>query len=112
MNEQTQVLRSEIATVKDELKAEIATVKDELKAEIATVKNEVTYVHGKMEGIEKYISWLMVIIVVAVAVPQAIIAWRSRKDKDQQKKIETLMQQLEEFRRDLEMLKQQRIVKP
>ena len=118
MNEQTQTLRTEIATVKDELKteitkvrdelkAEIATVKDELKTDIGTVRNEVAYVRGKVEGVEKYISWLMVIIVVALGIPQIIIAWRSRKEREQQKKIEILTQQNEEFKRDIEMLKQQ-----
>lgn len=96
MNEQTQILRTEIATVKDEL-----------KTDIGTVRNEVAYVRGKVEVAEKYIPRLMVIIVVALGIPQIIIAWRSRKEREQQKKIEILTQQNEEFKRDIEMLKQQ-----
>ena len=47
----------------------------------------------------------MVLIVVAVGLPQIIIAWRSRKDQALEKQIEALAQ-------EIETLKQQRIVQP
>ena len=47
----------------------------------------------------------MALIVVAVGVPQVIVAWRSRKDRALAKQIETLTQ-------EIETIKQQRIVNP
>ena len=125
-----QELKGEIATVKQELKTDIATVKQELKTDIATVKQElktditathtqiealgtrlqnveqsVSWIRGKLDSLDKHINWLMALIVVAVGIPQVIIAWRSRKDRAQEKQIEELI-------REVETLKQQRIVGP
>jgi len=47
----------------------------------------------------------MVLIVVAVGIPQLVIAWHSRKDRTLEKQIEVLTQ-------EIETLKQQRIVNP
>jgi peptidoglycan hydrolase CwlO-like protein len=97
-------LKAEIASVKAEIasvKAEIASVKDE----IASVKQDVASLSGRVAGIEKQITWLMALIVVAVGIPQIIVVWRSRKDREQERKIE-------ELAREIEMLKQQRIVSP
>ena len=57
-----------------------------------------------MDNLDKQISWLMVLIVVAVGIPQ-VVAWRSRKDRETERKIEQLTQ-------EIEVLKQQRIVNP
>ena len=83
------------------LKAEIASV----KAEIASVKQDVASLSGRVAGIEKQITWLMALIVVAIGIPQIFVVWRSRKDREQERKIE-------ELAREIEMLKQQRIVSP
>ena len=69
------------------------------------IKTDVAWLRGKMDNLDKQISWLMVLIVVAVGLPQAIIAWRGRKDRALEKQIETLTQ-------EIETLKQQRIVNP
>ena len=69
------------------------------------IKTDVSWIRGKIDTLDKQISWLMVLIVVAVGVPQIVIAWRSRKDRDQQK-------QIEELKQEIEILKQQRIVSP
>lgn len=77
---------------------------DPIKTEIATIKQDIASLNGRIEGlseriegIEKIftwlmvlITWLMVLIVVAVGVPQIIVAWRSRKDREQDRKIEEL----------------------
>ena len=93
---------------KEEIKKEIEPIKAEIasvKAEIASVKQDVASLSGRVAGIEKQITWLMALIVVALGIPQILIVWRSRKDREQERKIE-------ELTREIEMLKQQRIVNP
>ena len=75
--------------VKEEIEDEIKPIKDDIE----TLKVDVASLSGRMTGIEKTMTWLMVIIVVAVGLPQVIIAWRSRNDREQNRKIETLKQQ-------------------
>jgi septal ring factor EnvC (AmiA/AmiB activator) len=95
------IVKEEIEKEIEPLKAEIASVKDE----IASVKQDVASLSGRVAGIEKQITWLMALIVVAVGLPQILVVWRSRKDREQERKIE-------ELAREIEMLKQQRIVSP
>ncbi len=83
-------------------------VKEEIKPikeDIAVLKIEVASLSGRVSGIEKMMTWLMVLIVVAVGLPQIIIAWGSRKDRSLEKQIEVLSQ-------EIEALKQQKIVQP
>lgn len=114
-----QELTAEITGVKQELRADITTVKQELKTDITAthtkiealgarlqnVEQSVSWTRGKLDSLDKHINWLMALIVVAVGIPQVIIAWRSRKDRAQEKQIEELI-------REVETLKQQRIVSP
>lgn len=90
-----------------------------IKADIVTLKTDVAWIRGKFEGIDKQfegvnqrithetnVSYgLIALIVAAIAIPQIIVAWRSRKDRSLEKQIETLTQ-------EIETLKQQRIVNP
>jgi len=90
-----------------------------IKADIVTLKTDVAWIRGKFEGIDKQfegvnqrithetnVSYgLIALIVTAIAIPQIIVAWRSRKDRSLEKQIETLTQ-------EIETLKQQRIVNP
>ena len=112
-------VKAEITAAKQELKTDIAAVKQELKAEITAthakieafdtrlqnVEQGVSWLRGKIDSLDKHINWLMALIVVAVAIPQIIIAWRSREDRAQERQIEELI-------REVETLKQQRIVSP
>ena len=123
-----QELKAEITAVKQELKADINVVKQELKTEITAVKEDletditathtriealearfqkveqgVSWVRGKLDNLDKQTNWLIALIVIAVGIPQVIVAWRSRKDRAQEKRIEELAQ-------EIETLKQQRIV--
>ena len=94
--------------VKEEVKAELTTVHTKIEAldtRLQIVEQSVSWVRGKLDSLDKRIHWLMALIVVAVGIPQVIIAWRSRKDRAQEKQIEELI-------RDIEILKQQRIVSP
>ena len=86
------------------IKEEIAP----LKADIETLKIDVARLEGRLSGIEKQIALLtnviyglIALIVVAIGIP----AWRGRRDRDQERKIE-------ELTREIEALKQQRIVNP
>ena len=97
--------------VKEEIKEEIKPIKTEIaaiKADIGTLKEDVARLDGRMTGVEKQVSHatnvtygLTALIVVAIGIP----AWRGKKDRDQERKIE-------ELRQEIEALKQQRIVSP
>lgn len=95
-------IKAEIASVKEELSEEITSVKEDLSKEIASTKNEVTGMRGRLDGLEKIMTWLMVLIGVVVGIPQIIMAWRSKKDRVQE-------EQIQELRREIETLKQQRV---
>ena len=104
-------IKVEISSMKSEIadmKSEIADIKVEIssmKSEIAAVKLNMASLNGRVGGIEKQITWLMALIIVAVGIPQVIIAWRSRRDREQDKRIEALAQ-------EIESLKRQQIVSP
>ena len=109
-----QELKAEIAGVRQELKAEIAGVRQEiagveqeLKAEIAGSEQRITkYIDAKIESVDKRLllyNWVLIVlmplIVAAVSIPSAIIAWRRGHSLERQ--VETLTQ-------EIETLKQQR----
>ena len=97
--------------VKEEIEAEIAPMKSEItsmKSDIVTLKENVARLDGRLTGIEKQVGHatnvtygLIALIVVAIGMP----AWRGKRDRDQERKIEDL-------RQEIEMLKQQKIVNP
>ena len=98
-------IKAEIVSVKDDLSAKIASVKDDLSDDIASAKNEVSWVRGKFEGLDKQMTWIMVLIGAVIGIPQIIMIWRSKKDRAQEREIQ-------ELREEIEVLKQQRIVSP
>ncbi len=90
--------------VKEEIKTELAPI----KSDIGTLKENVARLDGRMTGVEKQVSHatnvtygLIALIVVAIGIP----AWRGKRDRDQERKIE-------ELRQEIEILKQQKIVSP
>ena len=90
--------------VKEEIKEEIKP----LKADIDGLKTDVARLDGRLTGVEKQVTHatnvtygLIALIVVAIGIP----AWRGKRDRDQERKIEALTQ-------EIETLKQQRIVGP
>ena len=104
-------VKTEITAVRQELKAEIAAVRQELKAEIAGSEKRIKdYIDAKIEGVHKRLStynWvisiLMPLIVAAVGIPTAIIVWRNGTDRSLERRVETLA-------KEIETLKEQRIV--
>ncbi len=97
--------------VKEEIKEEIKPIKTEItsiKADISTLKENVARLDGCLTGVEKQVAHatnltygLSALIVVAIGIP----AWRGKRDRDQERKIEYL-------RQEIETLKQQKIVSP
>ena len=116
-------VKAEIAGVKQEVKAEITgvrqeitgvrqeikAVEQELKAEIASSEQRITkYIDAKIAGVDKRLetyNWVLIVlmplIVAAVSIPTALIAWRSGRDRSLERQVETLTQ-------EIETLKQQR----
>ena len=83
-------------------------IKAEIRADIEkSEKNMKEFVTIKIDSVEKRLStynWvlyvLMPLIVVAIGVPTAIMAWRAGKDRSLERQVETLT-------REIEALKQQ-----
>ena len=102
------IVKEEVKAAKEEIKTEITHITskiDGLDTRLRTVETDVAWTRGKLDSLDKHINWLMALIVVAVGLPQVIIAWRSRKDRTLEKQIETLTQ-------EIETIKQQRTVSP
>ena len=94
--------------VKEEIKAEI----EPLEARLRKVEENVARLEGRMDSIEKqithttYVTYtLIALIVLAVGIPQMIIASRWRKDVELEKQVQTLVT-------EVATLKQQRIHTP
>ena len=105
IHEENAPIKAEIVSVKDELSAKIVSVKDELSKGITSTREEVSWVRGKFEGLDKQMTWIMVLIGAVIGIPQIIMIWRSKKDRAQEREIQVL-------REEIEVLKQQRIVNP
>ena len=84
--------------INEEIEEEIKPI----KADIVSLKTDVAWIRGKLESVDKqfesvdeqfkrvgeqimhvtYITYgLIALIVVAIAIPQILIAWRSGKDR-------------------------------
>ncbi len=104
------------------IKVDIASIKTEItsiKTEITSLKIDVAWLRGRSEGIDKRFDTvdkqishatnvtygLIALIVLAVGIPQILMAWRSRIDRTQDRRFEELSEEIEK-------LKLQRIVKP
>ena len=91
--------------VKEEVKSEITASEKRMKEYIS---QEIKTVNAKIEGNDEQLSqlfWLVIALMALIGLPQAIIAWRSRKDRSLEQQIETLTQ-------EIETLKQQQIAQP
>ena len=97
------------------LKADIVQLKVDvarLDGRITGIEGRITGIEGRITGIEKQISHatnvtygLIALIVVAIGIP----AWRGKRDREQERKIE---QQIDQLTREIETLKQQRAANP
>ena len=90
-------------------------VNEELKpieADIVLLKTDTAWIRGKLEGVDEQFKGvnnqithsrritygLIALIVVAVGIPQIVMAWRSKKDSTQEKQIEELKEEIEKLR--------------
>ena len=81
-------------------------IKSEIKSDIAeSEKRMKAYVDVRFESVEKRLTLLsnivialVVLIIVAVGLPQALMAWRNRETQ----------QQIDSLKQEIEMLKQQK----
>ena len=74
--------------VKEEVKSEITASEKRMKEYIS---QEIKTVNAKIEGNDKRLSqifWLVIALMGLIALPQAFIAWRSRKDRALERQIE------------------------
>ena len=100
-------IKVEIASMKTEIvsmKTEIASIDDKIASvnkEVGSLKEDVASLSGRVGGIEKQITWLMGVIIVVVGVPQVIVVWLSRKDREQEKRIEELAQEIETLKQQI-----------
>ena len=111
--------------VKDEVKAEVKESETRMKTyvdnqirlllheelrpiqtDITSIKEDVATLKGRIDGIDKLITWLIAIIVLVFGAPQVIALWRSSKTDKEQEKIN------QELREKIEMLEKQRIQTP
>lgn len=90
-----------------------------IKEEIDPIKTDVAKMQSKLEGIEKRITdtknltyALIALVIAAIGIPQIIIAWRSKKTSEQDKKLEVLTSNIETLTAEIETLKSQHIPTP
>ena len=101
LNEIRLIVKEEIKEELKPIKAEITSIKTDtgtLKTNVARLDGRLTGVEGRMTGIEKQISHatnvtygLIALIVVAIGIP----AWRGKRDRDQERKIDELTREIE-----------------
>ena len=107
------IVKEEVSESEERLGAEIAESEKRLRAEIEKSESNMKgYVDLKFEGVDQqlnlvvgFVSALIILIVVTVGIPQIIIAWRGKNEREQDQKIE-------ELSREIEALKQRHIVSP
>ncbi len=102
-------IRSIIKESEQELKAEIAAseqrTKEYVSQEIRTVNVKIAETDKRLSQIFWWVIALMGLIALAIAAPQALIAWQNRKDRSLERQVETLTQ-------EIETLKQQHVFRP
>ena len=120
------IIKEEIKEELKPIKAEVTSIKEDtgsLKIAVARLEGRIigiegrmtgmeerfTGVEGRFTGIEKQISHatnvtygLIALIVVAIGIP----AWRSKRDRDQERKIDELTREIEGLKQSLITLQQ------
>lgn len=92
--------------MRQEFKTEMTAVKQELKAEIVSAEKRMKdYTSQEVRAFEKQLNqlfwWVIALIgliALAIAAPQAFLAWQSRKDRTLENQIETLTQEIERIK--------------
>ena len=98
------IIKEEIEDEIEPIKVEISAMKIEIasvKKEVGSLKVDVASLSGRVEGVEKQITWLMGVIIVVASIPQVIMVWQSRKNREQEKRIEALAQEIETLKQQI-----------
>ena len=79
----------------------IETKIESIETKIASTREDVASLSGRVEGVEKQITWLMGVILVVVGIPQVIMVWQGRKNREQEKRLEALAQEIETLKQQI-----------
>ena len=108
-----QIIKEENAQQEERLKqyidAENAKMRAELKDEISKNRTEIAVVKEGVGFLKWVMGFLALLVIGAIAMPSMIQAWRERKES---KQFEKLAEVVDILRKEVAMLKEQRIVKP
>ena len=105
VNNRIDGVNTKIDAVEKRLDEKIDGVEKRLGTRIDAVNNRIDSVEKQMTFLLNVIYGLIALIIVAIGIPQVIIGWRSKGDREQQKINQ-------ELREEIEALKQQQIARP
>ena len=97
------------ARLKQYIDAEIAKMKVELKDEIGKNLTGIAVVTEGLEFLKWIMGFLALLVIGATAMPSILQAWRERKGT---KEIQQLAEVVDTLRKEIALLKEQRIIKP
>ena len=109
-------VKADIAKLKQEIKEDIANseknMREYINLKVDGVNIKVDSVNTKVDSVEEQITFLsylvyalIALIVGAIAIPQLIMTWRSRREHSLERRVERLTE-------EIEALKRQQIIKP
>ena len=101
--------------MKQYIDLKIENVETQIKEVETQIKRAETQIKGVNDRVSLAVNLtygLIALIVAAVGIPQIIMVWRSRSDSALERRMETLVDKIEEMAADIETLKQQRSTRP
>ncbi len=108
--EDIEKIRSVVKESEDRMKTDIKESETRVKEHVDL---KIEHVNVKIDEMDKRLNqtWglviaLIALVVIAVGIPQIIIAWRANDQKSQAAKIEDLQQKIEELQRKIETIVQ------
>ena len=90
VKEEIKPIKADIVTLKTDMavvKTEVTNLKETVDKQFVGVNNQITHVQNVTYG-------LIALIVVAVGIPQIVIAWRDRGQKAQAERVKNLENQI------------------
>ena len=112
-NVETQIktVEAQIQAVETKVEKGLQNVETQIQAVETKVETQIQGVNERVTLAVYLIFALIALIVAAVAIPQFILTWRSRRDAALEKRIEEVVRQNLKMAEDIEILKQQRIAR-
>ena len=99
-------VKTDIGEIRSLVKASEDRVKEHVDLKIENVSNKVDEMDKRLNQTWGLVVALIALVVLAVGIPQIIIAWRASDQKSQAAKIEDLQQKIEELQRKIETIAQ------